>query len=39
LLNVLIMKMTRHKKDMGRRRRRRITGRRRARASWKGMGF
>jgi hypothetical protein len=27
LLNVLIMKMTRHKKDMGRRRRRRITGR------------
>jgi hypothetical protein len=31
LLNVLIMKMTRHKKDMRRRRRRRITGRRRAR--------
>jgi hypothetical protein len=31
LLNVLIMKMTRHKKVMGRRRRRRITGRQRAR--------
>jgi hypothetical protein len=31
LLNVPIMKMTRHKKDMGRRRRRRITGRQRAR--------
>jgi hypothetical protein len=31
LLNVPIMKMIRHKKDMGRRTRRRITGRRRAR--------
>jgi hypothetical protein len=31
LLNVPIMKMIRHKKDMGRRRKRRITGRRRAR--------
>jgi hypothetical protein len=31
LLNVPIMKLTRHKKDMGRRRRRRITGRQRAR--------
>jgi glycerol-3-phosphate cytidylyltransferase-like family protein len=31
LLNVPIMKMIRHKKDMGRRRKRRITGRRRVR--------
>jgi hypothetical protein len=31
LLNASIMRMTRHKKDMGRRRRRRITGRRRVR--------
>jgi hypothetical protein len=30
LLNVLIMKMTRHKKDMGRRRKRRTIGRRKA---------
>jgi hypothetical protein len=31
LLNVLIMKVTKHKKDMGKRRRRRITGRQKAR--------
>jgi hypothetical protein len=31
LLNVPIMKMTRHKKDMGRRRRRKVIGRRKAR--------
>jgi hypothetical protein len=39
LFNVSIMKMTRHKKDMGRRRRRRITEGKGRGTSWKRMGF